>query len=820
MIEPRPPDVPGHILRDERAELASLEDEHRSVRAELDLVRSSKAFRLLSVAAHPSWAIRSACSLVVGWKPLRTVKALWRQFRNHQVWLSSISPADATWVRDLRLGGERHEALLSSATATTSFHADVGPRGAVRAHCGIMPEGFDLCPGRIQFTIRVRQALGDGACIWSAERDLEPATDWASRRWRLLELPLPNANPGEVVVTLETRSASRGGRSVRALWGDPVIEWPRSRQERSRLLHGALARARWAGVRGAIAYAQGRQRVSDEAAAYQRWTETHRLDDEALRRLKAGMATLPHRPLISIVTPVHNTPPDVLSAAVESVTGQAYDRWELCVADDGSSSGETRKILQEFSTDARIRVTTLEGNAGISAATNAALALATGEFVAFLDHDDELAPEALAEVVGCLNAHPDADVIYSDEDKLDASGARCEPQFKPDWSPDLLLSYMYACHLLVVRRTLIDAVGGLRSAFDGAQDYDLLLRLAERTTRIHHVPRVLYHWRKGASSTAAIGTSKPWALDAGRRALDDFARRTGQAAEILDGPFPGTYRFHRAVRGKPLVSIVIPTTGHVRDGRGDLLARSLQGLASTAWDNLEIVLAADHGDLSAPSRDRLTRLRHRLLSYEGGVPFNFSHKVNWAVRQSAGEFVVLFNDDLEPLSPDWLSSMLELAQEPGIGAVGAKLFYPDGRLQHVGMLIGVCGLASHAFHQQPGRSPGYAGSAVVVRNCSAVTAACLMTRRRIFDELGGFDEELPVDFNDVDFCLRLGAAGYRVVFTPYARLCHHESASFGQRQQSAREHERMRNKWGASLDMDPYFNPNLSRNFTDFRLQV
>jgi GT2 family glycosyltransferase len=655
---------------------------------------------------------------------------------------------------------------------------------------------------------------------WSAERDFDPARAWRDRRWRPIAVRLPDDVSGDVLVTLEARLQAPGGGRVQALWGDPAVEWPRSREERLRLLRGALGRIRWAGLGGAFEYAKGRQRIDDQAAAYSRWVRTHRLDDEGLEALRADVGALPYTPVISVITPVFNTPPHILTACVTSVGRQAYERWQLCLADDGSTSEATRQALRELATDSRLRVARLEQNEGISAASNAAFALADGEFVALLDHDDELAPEALAEVVRCLNAHPDADVIYSDEDKLDASGDRCEPQFKPDWSPELLLTHMYACHLLVVRRSLMAAIGGFRKGFEGAQDYDLLLRLMEKTDRILHVPKVLYHWRKSPASTATVGTSKPWALEAGARALEDYALRTGREAAILEGPFPGTYRFRRAIQGDPLVSVVIPTTGRAVDSRGDLLARGLRGLGNTAWSRFEVVVAADQGEISEAARDAMTPLRHRILAYDGGEPFNFAKKINWAVQQTDGDLVVLFNDDLEPIDPDWLTAMLELAQEPAIGAVGAKLLYPDGRLQHVGMLVGVAGIASHALHQQPSHIRGYAGSAVLVRDCSAVTAACLMTRRTVFDELGGLDEQLPIDFNDVDFSLRLRAAGYRVVFTPYARLYHHESASLGRRRQSSQELERMRQKWGTSLDRDPYYNPNLSRNFTDYRLQL
>jgi GT2 family glycosyltransferase len=462
----------------------------------------------------------------------------------------------------------------------------------------------------------------------------------------------------------------------------------------------------------------------------------------------------------------------------------------------------------------------LEQNGNISAASNAALGLATGEFVALLDHDDELTPEALAEVVRCLNAHPDADVIYSDEDKLEPSGARCDPYFKPDWSPDLFLSYMYMSHLMVVRRSLVEEVGGFRTGFEGAQDYDLLLRLIEKTDRIQHIPRVLYHWRKSPASTAMGGDVKPWALEAGRRALEEFSSRNGLDAQVSKGPGPGMYRVRRRVRDNPLVSIVIPTTGTPRAHGSDLVAQCLRSLHKTSWQNFDVIVSADRGNLTEAARGALQGLRHRVIVYEPRSPFNFSHKVNAAVRETTGTHVVLFNDDLEVIEPDWLTAMLEHSQDPAVGAVGAKLLYPDGRLQHVGMLVGVCGIAAHAFHRQPAASPGYFGSAIVTRNCSAVTAACLMTRREVFDEIGGLEEHLPVDFNDVDFCLRVRRAGHRVVFTPYARLYHHESASFGRRLQNPRELELMRERWGSALDRDPYYNPNLSRNFSDYRIQL
>ncbi len=292
------------------------------------------------------------------------------------------------------------------------------------------------------------------------------------------------------------------------------------------------------------------------------------------------------------------------------------------------------------------------------------------------------------------------------------------------------------------------------------------------------------------------------------------------AAEVLPGPHPGMYRVRRAIQNEPLVSIVIPTTGRPHGSRGDLLAQCLRSLEKTAWRKLEVIVATDNRELSAAARQALERLPHTVVDYSARAPFNFSHKVNEAVRSARGEHVLLFNDDLEVTSADWLTSLLELSQIPDVGAVGAKLVYPDGRLQHVGILIGVCGVAAHAFHRCPGSTDGYFGSAVVTRECSAVTAACLMTRKAVFDEVGGLDEELPVDFNDVDYCLRLRAAGYRVVFTPYAELIHHESASFGRRVQSPVECVAHARAMGRALERDPYYNPNLSKLFSDYRLQL
>lgn len=826
------PDVSKRALREASVAVARLEDENRIARDDLDLVLSSKALRLLLGVWHPWWALRAGIAWCSSRSGFDALQSLWQQFRFHRIRLSSVAPYVAqegarnhqlrtTWIPELRIGGKRCEALTCPANSMFKFKLVANPRARLRAHYALLPRVWEVDPEGVEFWVNVS---GESGALWecSIHRTADPSVRWSDRRWRSMALELPSRARGDVTVTLETR-ASTGTclSSASVVWGDLILEWPRTGAECRSLLYAAARRLQWSGVRGAFRYAFERERVDDQGAAYARWLEKNQLDRRALDALGTEVSTLPHQPLISIITPVHDTPASTLVKCIESVRQQTYEHWQHCIADDASTSEETRSVLSRYMSESRVSLTKLETRSNISAASDAALRMAVGEYIALLDHDDELAPDALAEVVRHLNVHPDTDIVYSDEDKLDAaSGARCEPQFKPDWSPELLLSYNYPCHLLVVRKSLVEEIGGFRTGYEGAQDYDLLLRLTEKTNRVQHIPRVLYHWRKSVQSTASSGASKPWALDAGRRALEDYARRTDTPAEVLSGPYPGVYRLRRSIRGSPLVSVVIPTTGMAHSRSNDVLVRCLRSLRKTTWQNFEVLVAADHGKVGPDGREALAGLRHVVLSYESHVPFNFSHKINWAVRHAEGEHLVLFNDDLEVITPEWLTAMLEYSQERPVGAVGAKLYYPDGRLQHVGILIGVCGLAAHALHQQPGSTIGYAGNAVVTHNCSAVSAACLMTRRSVFSEVGGLDEELPVDFNDVDFCLRLRSAGYRVVFTPYAELFHHESASFGRRRQSSREVARMRERWGPALARDPYYNQNLSTQFSDYRLQV
>lgn len=602
------------------------------------------------------------------------------------------------------------------------------------------------------------------------------------------------------------------------LWSVPAalrrLVRTRSPRDALRMLDHAARRLRHDGPR-----ALGRQILEAPNAerqdeAFRRWCERHTPDRRRLAAMADEIGALRARPRFSVVTPVYNTEPALLRACIESVRAQIYPDWELCLCDDASTRADTTAVVREAAADPRVRVRVLEANRGIAEASNEALSLATGDFVVLLDHDDEITPDALFEIARWLGDHPDADMLYSDEDKLDARG-RCDPYFKPDWSPEHFLSTMYTCHLMAVRRTRLDEIGGFRAGYDGAQDYDLVLRLMERTARIHHIPKILYHWRKVAGSAASENAAKPWAIDAGRMALADYVRRRGWRADVLPGVAPGVFRIRREIAGRPLVSIVIPTRG--RDPR---LARCLTRLADgTAWRPFEVLVVADQA-LGERARAALARLDGRIVPYDADGGFNFSRKVNAGARAASGGHLLLLNDDVEPLDdPDWLSAMLEYSQAPDVGAVGAKLVYPDGRVQHAGIVLGVRGVAAHAFHQHPPSTQGHASSIVRPGNFSAVSAACLMTRRDVFDEAGGFDECFPVDFNDVDYCLKVRRAGRRVVFTPYAQLVHDESASVGRRMPDPRAIAEMRRRWGPVIDRDPYYHPDLSREYPDYRIR-
>jgi O-antigen biosynthesis protein len=550
---------------------------------------------------------------------------------------------------------------------------------------------------------------------------------------------------------------------------------------------------------------------------YPGWVEQFDSFDETMRReLQAQLARLPQAPLISMLLPVYNPPEKWLRRAVASVQEQVYQNWELCIADDASPNEEIRKLLRQLAAeDPRIKLVLRPQNGHISASSNSALEVASGEFVALLDHDDELPPHALAEVALAIAQTPDAGFIYSDEDKIDESGKRFDPYFKPDWNPDLLRSQNYTCHLSVFRRDLVESAGGFRAGFEGSQDWDLTLRVTERLDPRHilHIPKILYHWRAIEGSTSLAGSAKSYTLEAAQRALASHIERLGLPAALE--AVPGGHwriRYHVPLP-HPLVSIIIPTRN-----QEPLLRRCIESIETlTQYRPLEIIVVDNGSDDPATLR-LFAELRERgvrVIDYPH--PFNYAAINNTAVAACQGEMLAFLNNDLEVIAGDWLDEMVGQAARPEIGSVGAMLYYPDDSVQHAGVILGIGGIAGHLFKRFPRGSEGEKNRLRAVQNFSAVTAACLVVRRSVFEQVGGFDaQQLAVAFNDVDLCLRIQAAGYRNVWTPFAELYHHESASRGAEDTPAKQRRFvgemtvMHDRWGEGLKFDPAYNPNLT----------
>lgn len=532
---------------------------------------------------------------------------------------------------------------------------------------------------------------------------------------------------------------------------------------------------------------------------YRRWCARYGPTPRRLARLAERLNGLVRRPTISIVMPVFNTEPSLLHDAISSVRSQVYGSWELCIGDDGSVEPEALKVLDaHLREEPRIRLIRLPFQQGISAASNAALSLATGQFVGFLDHDDELKAHALGEIALVLDDQPALDVIYTDEDKREPDGRLVDPFFKPDWSPDHLLSRNYVCHLLVLRRSLVERLGGFRPDYDGSQDYDLVLRATELTTRIAHVHEPLYTWRKVPGSTAGEATAKPWAIDAARRALRDALDRRGTPGQVADGMYPDTYRVRHTLQGRPKVSILIPTRDRV-----DLLRTCIDSIRErSTYTNYEIVVM----DNQSTDPETLAYLRNfpgRVVRYPHR--FNYSRMMNLAASEAGGDLLLFLNNDTQVISPEWLEALIEHGQRPEIGVVGARLLYPDGRPQHEGTIVGYKG--GHAGNVDHG---GYWGLGDIVRNCSAVTGACLMIRPSVYSEVGGHEERLGTAWNDVDLCLRVRQAGYEVVYTPYAELLHVEGGTRGIHAH-VDDDAFFEGRWVTHKCMDPYYNANLER---------
>jgi len=564
-------------------------------------------------------------------------------------------------------------------------------------------------------------------------------------------------------------------------------------------------------------------RVAPEDPEFAAWAAGQPSPEALAAAAPARLSALRRRPLVSVLMPVHDPEPAQLARALGSLDAQLYPHWELCLADDGSRDPRIVALLEAHAAARpdRVRLVRVPESGHIAGATNAALRLATGEFVAFLDHDDELAPNALLEVCAALQEDPAPDLVYSDHDVLGTDGLLRYPNFKPDWCPELLLSYMYFGHLKVYRTERVRAVGGLREGFEGSADYDLALRLVERTERIRHLPHILYHWRAARGSMAEDPDNKPESFESGRRAVQEALARRGIAGRATQPEFArrariGVYKIDfEGTRRRP-VTVIIPT----RD-RLELLRPCIESIEARTRHQAWQLLVIDNESRDPETLEYLERSSHRVVRFENGGVFDFAAMANLGVRETSTEFFVLLNNDTLVISPDWLDEMLGYGCMPGVGAVGAKLLYADGRIQHAGVILGTHGLTGHAF--QPRRDAAdqieYQAYAHVARNYLAVSAACMLSRRDVFQAVGGFnDRDLKVGWNDVDYCLRLREHGYRVVFNPYALLHHLESQSRGDEKNPAEIRYMMR-RWRHYVDRDPFYNPNLSCRDAEFRVK-
>ena len=543
---------------------------------------------------------------------------------------------------------------------------------------------------------------------------------------------------------------------------------------------------------------------------YHKWLDEFSGDTE--------VEELKYQPLISILIPVYNIGRTYLEECIDSILGQSYEHFEICLVDDCSTNEETLNTLKEYEEkDERIHVKYRKKNGHISKASNDALKMAKGEFIALVDNDDTLDCHALYEVVKVLNQNKELDFIYSDEDKLDLKGERCDPNFKPDWSPDTLLSLNYICHLSVLRKSIVDKLGGFTVGLEGAQDYDLFLRVTEETNRIHHIPKILYHWRMVEGSTSMTIDNKSYAVDKGKKALENALKRRNIDADVLKDEKSPYYIVDYHMKKEPLVSIIIPT----KDLASTLDTCLTSLFQKTTYKNFEVIVVNNNSeeDDTFALFDRYKKLYKNFKVLDANFEFNYSKINNMAVKKCKGEYICLLNNDTEIISPNWLNVMVSYASQPHIGAVGPKLLYPDETVQHGGVILGLGGVASHAYIGASKSDVGMYGRLRVPYNYSAVTAACLVVSKKKYLEVQGLEEKLKVAYNDIDFNIKLLEKGYYNVFVPQVELFHFESKSRGydttseKYQRFLKEEAFMYEKWKNRLDYDCFYNQNFSQKY-------
>ena len=557
---------------------------------------------------------------------------------------------------------------------------------------------------------------------------------------------------------------------------------------------------------------------------YRIWLENNKLTEEMLEEQRK--TKFKHEPTISVVVPMYNTEKVFFKELIESLKNQTYSKWELCLADGSEVPNE---LLKDYIDDDRIKYSFLNSNLGISENTNKAIEMATGDFIGFLDHDDLLSQDALYEVVKAINEEKNVDFIYTDEDKIDENKERFEPYFKPDFSPETLECNNYITHFVVVKKALLKEVGMLNSKFNGAQDFDFVLRATEKAENIVHIPKVLYHWRVHRGSTANVADAKPYAFEAGIKVVEEHLKRMNKAGDVQNGQdIPGIYRINYKVIGNPKVSILIPNRDNVK-----LLKEAVSSILElTSYSNYEIVI------IENGSTDKETFKYYDLIKDKTNVKilkfdedtdeFNYSKLINLGVKNVDGEFVLQLNNDIKIISKDWLDIMVGYSQQKEIGAVGGRLYYEDKTIQHAGIIVGLSGIAGNMLVNLPYGERAYFGRESATRNVAAVTGACLLCRRELYEEVGYMDEELfKVAFNDVDFCLKLMEKGYRNVYVPYVELYHYESKTRGyeyskeKEERFNRESDNFKSKWKEILEKgDPYYNINFTRETCNYDIRT
>lgn len=569
------------------------------------------------------------------------------------------------------------------------------------------------------------------------------------------------------------------------------------------------------GTRDHVRDAYHRRHINQQRrASYRQWFGAYLAGIDSVKQAKE-IEAWKHQPLISIVVPLYNTPHRFLKACIKSVLAQSYSNWEICFADDASTNACLNIIKAYAARDDRFKFVRLTSNQHITGASNEALKLATGQYVALLDHDDILTPNALFEVVKAINQDPSLDLIYSDEDKFEEGKGHLDPFFKPDWSPDFLRSCNYITHFAVLRRQIVNRIGGFRLGTEGAQDWDLFLRFTEETDRIYHVPKILYSWRISVNSTAKTAETKPYAYINQLRVLRDAVRRERLTGSVRMNKYLGFWAVDYDVQGTPLVSIIIPTKNQLT-----LLKRCLESIIElSSYPYFEIILVDTGSTDQAVStfyNSNFCRNNNIQVARDAAKEFNFSRACNLGVAKSKGDYLLFLNNDTEVITKNWIERLLGLAQRNSVGMVGAKLLFPNKLIQHAGVVLSQQDIAFHPFYGQNSALDIFTNIYISnIRNVSAVTAACAIVNRQKFQEVGGFDEGLAVTYNDVDLCLKLLKAGYRNIYTPRAELFHHESVSVGRISTKERDsgelaqaQQSMQERWAEWLKRDPYYNDN------------